>query len=65
MSDAKTSAVLFWKSLFATMHQLDDSCTSILAVYAGGVKEIETAPTVEAINFILSFGIDNMTLISF
>ena len=62
MSDAKTSAVLFWKGLFATMYQLDSTNTAILSVYAGGIMEIETAPTVEVINFTLSLGSNNKVL---
>ena len=56
MSDAKTSAVLFWKNLFASMYQLDATNTNILAVYVIGVTEIENAPTVDLINYTLSLG---------
>ena len=56
MSDAKTSGLLFWKGLFATLYDLEGSDSILLDVYVSGVKEIEDAPTVDIINFTLSFG---------
>ena len=60
MSDVKTSALLFWKSLFSAIYSTesgtDDSNASVLNVYASGITEIEEAPNVELINFTLAFG---------